>query len=75
RDGKLMLALPPGVESSLHAPAPLEATAESHVFRVGAGRGAGELLSFQVGTGGEVGGFLLAGFSYFKLRGAPERTT
>jgi len=75
RDGRLMLALPPGVEGSLHAPAPLEPTEELHVFRVGAGRGAGELLTFHVSASGEVSGFLLAGFSYFKLQGAPERTT
>jgi D-alanyl-D-alanine carboxypeptidase len=70
RNGTLVLALPPGVETSLHAPSPLEPTEQPHVFRVGAGRGAGELLTFNLAPDGEVDGFLLAGFSYAKLRGA-----
>jgi CubicO group peptidase (beta-lactamase class C family) len=72
RDGVLTLALPPGVATSLHAPAPLEPTEQPHVFRVGAGRAAGELLVFGEADDGEVSGFTLAGFRYFKLRGAPS---
>lgn len=67
RDGRLMLGVPPGTVQSLHAPAPLEATEQPHVFRVGAGRGAGELLTFTAGTDGSVTGFLLAGFQYSRL--------
>jgi hypothetical protein len=72
RAGKLLLALPPGVESSLHAPAPLEPAEEPHVFRATSGRGAGELVRFQHDPDGTVRGFTLAGFQYVKLRGAPE---
>jgi hypothetical protein len=73
RGGSLVLALPPGVASSLHAPAPLEPTEEPHVFRVGGGRGAGELLTFDEPADGTVSGFVLAGFRYAKLQGAPDR--
>lgn len=70
RAGRLMLALPPGIESSLHAPTPLEPTEQPHVFRVGAGRGAGELLHFELTPAGDAAGFTLAGFRYHKLTGA-----
>jgi CubicO group peptidase (beta-lactamase class C family) len=72
RNRSLVLALPPGVTSSLHAPSPLEPTEESHVYRLTAGRGAGELLVFRESEGGDIDGFTLAGFLYAKLRGAPE---
>jgi hypothetical protein len=73
RNGSLVLALPPGVASSLHAPSPLEPTEEPHIFRVSAGRGAGELLVFSEAIGGAIDGFTLAGFRYAKLYGATEQ--
>ncbi|MGD9889999.1 MAG: serine hydrolase domain-containing protein [Dehalococcoidia bacterium] len=74
RDGSLVLALPPGIPSSLHAPAPLEPTDEPHVFRVVSGRAAGELLVFTESAGGDVTGFTLAGFRYAILHAAHEQT-
>lgn len=72
RNGALVLALPPGITSSLHAPSLLEPTSEPNVYRLSAGRGAGELLVFRESDGSQIDGFTLAGFRYTKLRGAPE---
>lgn len=67
RNGRLRLETYPAGQRSLHAPAPLEPTADPHVFRVTQGRAAGELLSFQLGADGTAAGFTLAGFPYTRL--------
>lgn len=67
RRGALRLeTFPPGGRS-LHAPAPLEPTAQPDQFRVTGGRGAGELLTFVPDGSGRITSFTLAGFVYALL--------
>jgi len=71
RNGRLVLASPPGLSSfrPLPPPTPLTATAKPHVFIVSTGRPAGEPVSFDLAGDGRVTGFTLGeeGYSYRKI--------
>ena len=73
RRGRLRLETVPPAGRALHAPTDLDPTDDPHVFRVAAGRGAGELVRFEPGPGGTPSCFTLAGFVYARLE--PLRRT
>ena len=67
RDGSLRLEAPSSDAYSLHAPARLEPTDSTDVFRVCGGRGAGERAAFEIDVDGNVRSFSLGGFVYRKF--------
>jgi CubicO group peptidase (beta-lactamase class C family) len=68
RDGSLRLEAPSSDVYSLHAPASLEPTGDTHVFCIRGGRGAGERVAFEIDADGSVHSFSLGGFVYRKLK-------
>lgn len=64
RDGQLCLTGPSGRSYSLHAPAVLEATADTGQWRVRGGRAAGETAIFEFNESGSVAGYALGGFLF-----------
>ena len=67
RDDSLRLEAPSSTAYSLHAPASLEPTDNTGVFRIRGGRAAGERAVFEIDAAGNVCSFSLGGFVYRKL--------